>query len=181
MDFVNQDFIEEYDVALGLVEDTLISPSTGNNASWVSIVDFYSIVIVFISDGTGTSGADDSTINFEQAQNASGSGRKSVSIKDYYQKFGNQAVVGAEYSIKRNTPLERVSLTSAANSVTQTGSGQPESLFVTEIKATDLDINNNFKFLRITIDDTGTNAQRGTVYYIGKRRMLGGPDDSRRL
>ena len=54
---------------------------------------------------------------------------------------------------------------SAANTFTPTSAASPAVIAV-EVQQTDLDLNNGFSFVQVSIPITGTNAQLGAAFYI---------------
>lgn len=153
-----------------LVETTQIVPAilpldlqTQRDGDWVSLKHYDHLTILFFK-GTGTDG-DDPTITLQQAQDASGTGAKALNFTDLWRKQAADLTTVAQF--------ERVTQ-AAGNTYTNTDAHQ-QCLWVLEIDAAQLDVDEGFDHVRLTCSDTGTNAQLGCALYILSRARFPQP------
>lgn len=147
----NHEFLEVADIIPAFVP---VDMQTGaNNGQWVAMKNIGRLVCVLLK-GAGTAG-DDPVITLKQATSNAGANAKALNFTRVRTKIGAIA----------STPLWTIVTQSAANTVTPTSAASPAVIAV-EISPTDLDINNGFSFVQLSIPDTGTNAQLGSAFYI---------------
>lgn len=134
--------------------------SGGANAGdWVSLKNYKHAVIVFHS-AIGTAG-DDPTVTLLQASAVAGTGSKALNINTSKifkkQAASNLLSTGAWSSASSDV---------TANAWTNTDAAEQEVLVVIEVDADELDVDNGFDCISISVADVGTNAQLGAAYYI---------------
>ena len=127
---------------------------TQRDGDWVRLRDFNHLTVIFYK-GTGTDG-DDPVVTLEQATDNSGTGAKALHFTDIWRKQAADVQTVAQFT--KTTQ-------SAANTYTNTD-GHLQALWVLEIDADMLDVDNGFQYVRVTLNDTGTNAQLGCVLYV---------------
>lgn len=128
-----------------------------NSGDWVSLENYKRCAIVFWS-AIGT-GGDDPTLTLQQAGDAAGSDAKDLTVvTDVYTK---QAATNL-LSTGQWTHETQV----AATSYTDGDAAEQEALWVIDIDADLLDVDNGFKFIQASVADVGSNAQLGACLYI---------------
>lgn len=150
---LNAHFLEKNQVVGGIVPVNLATGA--NSGDWVSLKEYGRCAIVLFA-GVGTV-ANDPVITLNQAKDVSGTGSKALTF--------TRADVKAATAI---TSVGQFTTTTqaAANTFTLTGDAALQKIAVIDIKAEDLDIDNNFDCLQATIADVGTNTQLGCVLYF---------------
>ena len=133
-----------------------IDLAAGANAGdWVSFENYQRCVAVLICDA-GASG-EDPVFKLQQATAADGTGAKDLDFTVIYEKVGTLASV---------TGWTRV--TQAANTeYTNAASGEAQNIIAVEVAADELDVDNGFQFLQLSVADTGnTTGKIGCGIYI---------------
>jgi hypothetical protein len=147
----NHEFLEIADIIPAFVP---VDMQTGaNNGQWITMREISRLVCVLYK-AAGTAG-DNPVITLQQATSNSGANAKALTFTRARTKIGAIA----------STPQWTIVTQSAANTFTPTSAASP-AVIVVEIQATDLDTNNGFTFVQLSIPDTGTNAQLGAAFYI---------------
>lgn len=145
-------FLEKNQIVSAIVPVDL--STAANNGDWVSLTG-YEYAVVVVHKGAGTAG-DDPVITLKQATDASGTSSKALNFTVVHSKVGAQTGIG---TFTRTTQA-------AANTYTDAVSAEAQGLFVVEVKADQLDVDNGFTHIRVEIPDVGTNAQIGDALYI---------------
>lgn len=125
-----------------------------NNGDWVSLENYERCVVVLFG-AAGTAG-DDPVFKLQQATAADGTGAKDLDFTVVYEKVGTLS------SVTSWTRTEQA----AATSYTNAASAEAQKLIAVEVKADELDVDNDFAFLQLSVADVGTNAQVGAGFYI---------------
>ena len=147
----NHEFLEIADIIPAFIP---IDMQTGaNNGQWVSM-KIASRVVCVLFKSAGTVG-DDPVITLKQATSNAGAGAKALTFTRARTKIGAIA----------STPQWTIATQTAANTYTPTSAASPAVIAV-EIQQTDLDLNNGFNFVQVSIPDIGTNPQLGSAFYI---------------
>jgi len=126
---------------------------------YVSLENYNRVAVVF-AGGIGTAG-DDPTLSIFQAQDVAGTGAKDLN-----------PIAGKTWKKQAATSLAAVGQWSSAaaditaNDVTNATAAEQALLWWVEFEAADLDVANGFKTIRADVDDPGTNAQPGYLFYI---------------
>lgn len=145
-----------------LVEQMQLVPAFGpvdmsaaaNNGDWVSMKNYERCAIV-VFKAAGTAG-DDPTITVQQATAVAGTGAKPLNFTRVDQKTGTLASVGQFTTVTQ----------AAANTYTDDTHAEIAALYVIDIKAEDLDVDNGYDCVQVSIADVGTNAQLGAALYL---------------
>lgn len=138
--------------------------SAANAGDYMSMKNYGRLTVVFFK-AVGTAG-DDPTITLQQAQDVSGTGVKALTINrvDKKQAASNLLAVG-QFTV--STPASPATNdTFATNTWTNSDLAEQAAIVLIDVKAEDLDADNNFDCVRATIADVGTNAQLGCLLYI---------------
>jgi hypothetical protein len=131
------------------------SQSGANNGDWVSMKNFDRCTVVILK-AAGVAG-DDPVITMKQATDVAGTSAKALNFTRVDSKVGVQTGIGA---FTTNTQA-------AGNTYTDLVSAESQGLFVLEFKSEDLDVNNGFDCLQLSIPDTGAaGAQLISALYI---------------
>jgi hypothetical protein len=114
---------------------------------WISLANYNHIEFI-VHKAAGASG-EPPTLTFEQAQDSAGTGAKALNFPQYSQQNAADITTLTGYTNVTQTPTNTV--TPAA--------GNTQSLTMVEFDAQNLDVTNNYKFVRARIPDVGTTAQ----------------------
>ena len=129
------------------------------SAQYVELPDRYHATIILFK-GLGTDG-DDPIITLQQASTITGTGVKALNFSRIWRKQATDVLTVPVFTLTTQTP---------ASTYTNTD-GHQQAIWVLEVEAADLDKAGGFNFIRVIINDTGVNAQLGSVLYI-----IGPPD-----
>jgi len=139
---LNNLLVEEAQIVSAIIP--VDSQSGANNGDWVSMKGFDRIsVIVFKAAGVA---GDDPVITIKQATDVSGTSAKALNFTRIDAKVGAQTGVGQFTTVTQ----------AAGNTYTDTVSAEAQGLFVIEFKSEDLDTNNGFDCVQLSIPDTGS-------------------------
>ncbi len=148
----NHEFLETHDIVPGFIPVDM--QSAANNGQYVNM-SLCDRCVVVLFKAVGTAG-DDPVFTLQQATSTGGGGLKALNVSRLRIKVGAIA----------STPLWTIVTQTAAATYTNTDSAEAASVIATEVLATDLDMANGFKYMRLTIPDVGGNAQLGCAFYI---------------
>lgn len=129
---------------------------TARNGAWVSLKNYHGLTVVVIK-GAGTDG-DDPTFTFEQAQAVAGTNGKALSVID--------RVFSKEHATVLPGTWTKETQAAASTFVPGDPSAQDIAMYVFDIEADELDVDNGFDCVRVICSDVGTNAQLGCALYI---------------
>jgi len=149
---MSKSFFETHQVQMAIVPVDL--SAAANNGDWVSLADYESCVALLVK-GAGTAG-DDPVFTMKQATDASGTSAKAVNFTRIYSKVGTQTSLGTFTTTTQ----------AAAGTYTDTVSAEAQAIIGVEIRADQLDVNNGFAYVQLSIPDVGANAQVGGAVYI---------------
>ena len=127
---------------------------TQRDGDWVAMKDFNHLTILFYK-GVGTAG-DNATVTLQQATDNAGAGAKALTFTEIWRKQAADVQTVGQFT---------KSTQSAANTFTNTNAAE-QAIWALEIDADMLDVDNGFKYVRLTLNDIGTNPQLGCVLYI---------------
>ena len=129
---------------------------TARDGDWVSLKNAKGCAVI-VFKGAGTAG-DDPSITIEQASDVAGTGAKALNaITEFYKKIGTLTAVGSWTKVTQTADdLVTVDAVSA----------EAEGVWVFNVEADQLDVDNGFDCMRVRIADTGTNAQLGCSLYL---------------
>lgn len=145
-----------------LVEEMQIVPAiipidlaAGANAGdWVSMKNYQHLTVIFFA-AAGTAG-DDPIFTLEQATAVAGTSNKALNFTDIYVKSGTLSSVGGFTKVTQT----------AANTYTNATHAEVQKVYVVEINAEDLDVENDFDCVQLSVPDVGAAAQIGCALYI---------------
>jgi hypothetical protein len=133
--------------------------TAANPGDWISLKNYKSVWIFFHS-GVGTAG-EDPVLTLLQASAVAGTGSKALPINTTRifkkQAATNLASTGQWVSAAANV---------TANAWTDTDAAEQEVIVAIGVDADELDVDNGFDCVSISVADVGTNAQLGTAYYV---------------
>ena len=141
------------DIVSGIVPQDLQTARTGD---YISLKGAAGVLIV-IFKGAGTAG-DDPDFTLNQATAVAGTGAKVLNaVETIYKKQGTLTAVGAWTKVTQAAD----ELFSADDT-----SAESQGLYVIDVPADKLDVDNGYDCLSVDAADVGTNAQLGCVLYI---------------
>ncbi len=128
-----------------------------NNSDWVLLTKYRRLVILFFKGAAG-SGTSNPTITLLQAQDNTGTGSKALNIP-----------AGSSWT-KTNADLTTVGTFTAGapstNTLTVASSATEEAIWMIEIDAANLDVNNGFCAVQANVAQTGSVSQLGSLIYL---------------
>lgn len=124
---------------------------------WVSLKNWRRVICVLMG-GVGNSGQDP-VMTFDQADTNAGGNSKTLAVVDTAYK--KQAAT----DLLSTGVWTKVAQTAAAT-FTDADAGEQVKIHAVEIKVSDLDVDNGFDHIRMTVPDVGANAQLGAGLYI---------------
>lgn len=150
---MNKHILEKMQIVSAIVPVNL---ATGANAGdWVSLKHYGRCAIVLFT-GVGT-GSNDPTMTLLQATSVSGTSSKALTFTRADYKDATALTSLGTFTTVTQT---------AANTFTVAGSTTMQKLWVIDIKAEDLDIDNGFDCLQLSVADVGSNSQLGCALYL---------------
>lgn len=150
---MNQHILEKMQIVSAILPLDL---GTARVSDIVSMKNYGRCAVV-IFKGVGTAG-DDPTFTLEQCTDVTNSlsDAKALNFSRVDIKQGTQTGIG---TFTTTTPA-------AGNTYTNLTLAESEAVFVLDIKAEDLDIENGFDCIRLSISDVGSNAQLGCALFL---------------
>lgn len=140
------------------------------NSLWASIrnVNKSLFLLVFLKAGTA---GDNVTISLQQAKDAAGTGAKALNIKEVFFKKGATTFVTApntndKFTRSPSTPVNRETAISSYNTTTDRVAATNDFMALIRISPADVDLVNNFAYVRAQFTDPGSNAQLGCAFWI---------------
>lgn len=145
-------FLDNHDIVVGQVPIALGSARTGDV---VSLKNWGRCTVVFIGD-IGTAG-EDVSLGVQQAVSVAPSSAKDITFTRVDTKQGTLSSVGTWTKVTQ----------AAAAAYTNTDAGGEQKMWVVDIAAEDLDVDNGFDCIYATLSDAGTAATGlGVLLYI---------------
>lgn len=144
-----------FDIAAGFVP---VDTQTGaNNGDYISLKNAKGVTFIFFK-AAGVAN-DDPVLTFRQAKDVAGGSVKDLAvITQHWQKQGTLSSV---------TGWTRVTQAASATVTLNATSAENQGIYVVEIEADQLDIDNDFETVVLNIADTGAaGAQLGCVLYL---------------
>jgi len=138
----NRNLVEECQLVAAIIP--VDSQSGANNGDWVSMKG-YERLSVIVYKAAGVAG-DDPVITLRQAKDVAATEAKALNFTRVDSKVGAQTGVG---TFTTNTQA-------AANTYTDLVSAEAQGIFVIDIKAEDLDVNNGYDCVQLQVPDTGS-------------------------
>jgi hypothetical protein len=143
--------VENAQIVAGFVPLDLQAQRDGD---WVGLRDFNHLTVLFFK-GTGTDG-DDPVITLQQASDNAGTGAKALNFTEIWRKQAADVQTVGQFT----------KTTQAAGNTYSNTDGHQQAIWAIEIDADMLDVDGGFKYVRATLNDTGTNAQLGCILYV---------------
>lgn len=143
--------LDKVDIVSGIVPINLGSARTGDI---ISMKNHGRCAIVFFK--AAGSASEDPVITVEQCVNVAGSSNKAVTFTSIWVKQGTLTSVGTWTETTQ----------AAANTYSNATASENQGIYVIEIKAEDLDVDNGFDCITCSIADAGSTNQIGAVLYI---------------
>lgn len=128
--------------------------TAANNGDWVSLKN-YQHLAVYVLKGAGASG-EPPTITMKQATDVSGTSAKALNFTTIYTK--NNADVTTVGTFTK--------VTQAAGNTYAPAAGDTQGLYLIEFNAEDLDTENGFDCVQVSIPDVGSTSQIGAAWYV---------------
>lgn len=147
------EFLEQGDIVSAFVP---VDMQTGaNNGTWINLANYNRVVCVLFK-GIGTAGQDP-VFTMKQAKTVAGGSSKDLTFTRVRSKVGATAVNAiANWTLTTQAAAATATVTDAAG----------EAILAVEFRAADLDVQNGFSFVQMSIPDTGGNAQLGAAFYL---------------
>lgn len=148
---------EKFLSSIGTIEAAFVPvdmQTAANDGDWINMA-YYNRCLCVLYKAAGTAG-DDPVFTLKQATSAAGGGAKALNFTVVMSKVGTLA----------STATWTRTTQSAANTYTDTASAESQAIIAVEVAAEDLDVDNGFQFIQMSIPDTGSNAQLGCALYI---------------
>lgn len=140
------------------------------DGDWVSLKNYHRCGIL-ISKEAGTAG-DDISIKLQQATDVAGTSAKALTFNRLYAKVGTQSTVETwtKYTFTATDDLDTASVGG-----TDLLADDVAALFYVDIRAEDLDVDNGFDCIRVTVegDDLSNSCEGCGVYILYPARQPG--------
>lgn len=149
---MNQHILDKIDIVPGFVPINIGSARSGDV---VSLKNWGRIAVVFYKDA-GVSN-EDPTLTIEQASSVAPSNAKAINFTRVDTK---QAAALTSLGVWTKVAQ------AAGNTYTNTDAGGQQALWVVDIKADDLDVDNGFDCIRASVGDAGTATSIAALFYI---------------
>lgn len=132
-----------------------LAGAAGLATPWLSLKNYHRASVILIK--AAGSAAEDPVLTFSQATDIAGAGSKALASITRVDKKQHATLLETQGVW---TPVEQV----AASSFT--GDGELQAIYAIDIRAEDLDADNNFDCFRLTIADVGTVAQLACLHVV---------------
>lgn len=161
----NQHFCEQFNVGSGFAP-VAMNTNPGPTSDWVSMRDYSRVTFIFIK-AAGTAG-DDPTISLKQATAVAGTSSKALALNTIYKKQAatNLFAVGAFTKSTAASSASNDTFVEASGTWTNSDLAEQVAIVVLDVRAEELDNDNGFDCVQVSIADVGTNAQLGTMIYL---------------
>ena len=161
----NQHFCEQFNVCSGF-SPVAMNTNPGPTSDWVSLRDYGRCTFIFIK-AAGTAG-DDPTLSLRQATAVAGTSAKALALNTIYKKQAatNLFSVGVYTKSTAASSASNDTFVEASGTWTNSDLAEQTAIVVLDVRAEELDVDNGFDCVQVSIADVGTNAQLGTLIYI---------------
>lgn len=159
---MNKLFVEGHQVVAGFVPVAMNSGAP--TIDWVSMKNYGRCTVIFFK-AIGTAG-DDPTLTFKQATSVAPSNAKALAVSRIDKKQGTQTSIGQFTKSTADSPATNDTFNTTNGTWTNSDLAENQAIIVADIKAEDLDADNGFDCVSVTIADVGTNAQLGCLLFI---------------
>ena len=148
-----QKFLEGANIVAAFVP---VDTQTAENAGdWVNLSKWGRVLCVLFK-AAGIAG-DDPVFTLNQAKDNAGGSAKALTFTDIWKKVGTQTGIASFTKVVQ----------AAAGTYTDAASAEAQTIMAVEVKASDLDVANDFTHVQLVIPDTGAGgAQLGCAFYI---------------
>lgn len=143
--------LDKVDFVSGLVPINLGS----NRSSDVISLKNHGRCAIILHKAAG-SASEDPTITLLQATSVSPSNAKALNFTEVWTKQGTLSSVGTWTKVTQ----------AAGNEYTNTAASENEAVWLIDIKAEDLDVDNGYDCIQVTIADAGSVNQLGAVMFV---------------
>lgn len=148
---MNKHILEKIEIVPGFVPINIGTARTGDVCS---LKNYGRIAVVFFGD-VGVNG-EDPTLTIQQAKSVAPSNAKDITFTRVDTKQGTLTSVGTWTKVTQ----------AAAATYTNTDAGGQQKVWVVDIKAEDLDVDNGFDCIYASISDAGTATSLACLLYI---------------
>lgn len=153
---MNLHFLDKVDIVSGIVP---INIGSARSSDVITLKNYGRCAIVFHK--AAGSASEDPTLTVLQAVSITPSSAKALNFTTVYTKQGTLSSVGTWTK----------TVQAAGNTYTNTTASENEAVWVIDIKAEDLDVDNGFDCLQVTIADAGSvNQLAALVFYLHEPR-----------
>lgn len=146
-----QHILDKLDIVSGIIP---INIGSARSSDVVSLKNYGRVAIVFHK--AAGSASEDPTLTVLQATSITPSSAKALTFTEIYTKQGTLSSVGTWTKTTQ----------AAANTYTNTTASENEAVWVIDIKAEDLDVDNGFDCVQVTIADAGSVNQLAALLII---------------
>lgn len=148
---MNLHFLDKVDIVSGIVP---INIGSARSSDVVTLKNFGRCAIVFHK--AAGSASEDPTLTVLQAVSVAPSSAKALNFTTIYTKQGTLSSVGTWTKTTQ----------AAGNTYTNTTASENEAVWVIDIKADDLDVDNGFDCIQVTIADAGSVNQLAALTFV---------------
>lgn len=148
---MNLHFLDKVDIVSGIVP---IDIGSARSSDTVTLKNYGRCAVVFHK--AAGSASEDPTITLLQATSIAPSSAKALNFTTLYYKQGTLSSVGTWTKVTQT----------AANTYTNATASENEAVWVIDIKAEDLDVDNGFDCVQVTIADAGSVNQLAALTFI---------------
>lgn len=159
---MNQHFAEKVNVCQGFLPVDMAAGA--NDGDWVSLKNYGRCAIVLFKE-PGVAG-NDPILTLEQAKTVAGGSNKPLSVTEVRKKQAATNLLAVGQYTKSTSDSPASGDTFSANTWTNSDLAEQAAIVIIDIKAEDLDIDNGFDCLKVSIADVGTAGQFGAVMYF---------------
>lgn len=153
---MNQHFLDKVDIVSGIVP---INIGSARSSDVITMKNYGRCAIVFHKAAGSVS--EDPTLTVLQAVSITPSSAKALTFTTIYKKQGTLSAVGTWTKVTQT----------AANTYTNLTLSEEECVIVIDIKAEDLDVDNGFDCIQVTIADAGSiNQIASLAFYLHEPR-----------
>lgn len=149
---MNKHILEKLDLVSGIVP---INLGSARSSDVMSLKNFHRVAIVFFK--AAGSASEDPTLTVLQASSVAPSNAKALNFTEIWTKQGTLTAVGTWTKTTQ----------AAGNTYTNATASENEAIWVIDIKTDDLDVDNGFDCIQVTIADAGSTNQLGALLFVG--------------
>lgn len=143
--------LEKCEIVSGLAP---INIGSNRSSDVVSLKNYGRCAVVFHK--AAGSASEDPTITILQAKSVAPSNAKALNFTTVYTKQGTLSAVGTWTKVEQE----------AGNTYTNATASENEAVWVVDFKAEDLDLNNGYDCIQVTVADAGSVNQLAAIEFI---------------